>query len=239
MVARDPAELPGLIVEQMDWLRTSAARFDAGTSSEAKRLAGVLRTLLHHNPSSGSRSLLAQAGLLEALQYLDSAGEIRPDIVTFGGQLTVMRMHFSDGGAGDEGRVTYEPRLAIQDAPRLPVREQIRRRIAGLEVPRPAGQMVPFAVWWDQAVIQDTKGHLFSRGDLVRALANKEGGAHVDPQLSAAYHALSRSNSLGLNFGAGDSDQQPLGTPVPAAVRQIAWELEESLRRQAPDLLPV
>jgi hypothetical protein len=84
-------------------------------------------------------------------------------------------------------------------------------------------------------IITDSAGADFTRKDLVLALANQDGGAHVDPALNEAYEALSQSNSLGwmagVPSGAGDADTSsvPMGSPVPANVRQIAWELERSL----------
>ncbi|MFP3701264.1 hypothetical protein SB758_37920, partial [Burkholderia sp. SIMBA_013] len=71
-------------------------------------------------------------------------------------------------------------------------------------------------------------------------LANVDGGAHVDPLLGERYHALSRLNSLSVQAGAmteGMEDPSEIneenlltpGSPVPACVRQIAWEFLVSL----------
>jgi hypothetical protein len=93
----------------------------------------------------------------------------------------------------------------------------------------------PFDAWWNRSIIRDHAGADFSRRELTLALANQDGGAHVDPELDEAYEALSWSNSLGWMAGvpsrAGNSeaDSISMGSPVPANVRQIAWELEQSL----------
>ncbi len=47
--------------EQVAFLRHSAALFDAGADAEAKRIAVVIRVLVHDTPRS--HSLLAQLGL--------------------------------------------------------------------------------------------------------------------------------------------------------------------------------
>lgn len=74
-------------------------------------------------------------------------------------------------------------------------------------------------------------------------LANVDGGAHIDPELSVRYHALSRLNSLSLQAGVMTEGMQDVsevpeedlltpGSPVPACVRQIAWEFLVSLPRE-------
>jgi hypothetical protein len=54
------AELECHLAEQLQFLQVSAAAFDAGFEGEAKRLAVVLRILLHDTKSS--KSLLGQLG---------------------------------------------------------------------------------------------------------------------------------------------------------------------------------
>lgn len=49
----------------------------------------------------------------------------------------------------------------------------------------------------DQPGIQRHPQTLFFRKDFVLALANQEGGAHVDPQVKAAYDKIAHSNSMG------------------------------------------
>jgi hypothetical protein len=67
---RDRDELKSLLDEQLDFLRTSADAFDRGVLSEYKRIALVLRVLLHD--TSQSRSLLEQLGVKAGLRFLDT-----------------------------------------------------------------------------------------------------------------------------------------------------------------------
>jgi hypothetical protein len=73
---------------------------------------------------------------------------------------------------------------------------------------------------------------LFCRKDFVLALANQEGGAHVDPQIKAAYDKIANSNSMGWTDKKGDALEVPLSNPVPYAVRQMSYEVVESIRQQ-------
>ena len=81
-----------------------------------------------------------------------------------------------------------------------------------------------------------TPGNEFSRKGLTLALAQLDGGAHVDPTLEEAYAALSRSNSLGWTFHVGD-EALPDESPVPANVRQVAYELQATIEEQLADLI--
>jgi hypothetical protein len=63
---------------------------------------------------------------------------------------------------------------------------------------------LPVSVWWTQAVYSNFRYKL-SRRDIVLAAANKDGGAHVDRDLTPAYAALAEIGSLGI-FGYGKRD---------------------------------
>jgi hypothetical protein len=56
----------------------------------------------------------------------------------------------------------------------------------------------------------------------VLAVANQDGGAHVDPTLDSTYADLSRNNSLGWTYG---SKSEPIEGPARAALRQICHEV--------------
>lgn len=85
---------------------------------------------------------------------------------------------------------------------------------------------MPFDSWWNEPVFVDDKRDELTRRGLVLAVANQDGGAHVDPKLAETYARLSRHNSMGWI-------QNPGSKPIPnaerAAVRQIAHELIKTL----------
>ena len=53
---------------------------------------------------------------------------------------------------------------------------------------------VEFRQWWESVILTDQLGNSFSRRSFVLALANKDGGAHVDPELDDGYAALVKAN---------------------------------------------
>jgi hypothetical protein len=163
------AEIIRHLVEQVGFLRRSAAAYDAGDTDEAKRLATTARVLCHDGRSS--RSLLGQLGLLNELRFIDTVPELdepeaparAPD-----NDVTITATLFSSPlapiGGGPQG---FAPQL-----------DRAQRS-------RPKS----FQDWWGTVVIEDPKNKL-TRRDVVLALANQDAGAHVDPELThAAYVA--------------------------------------------------
>lgn len=210
------ADLSTHLQEQIGFLTTSAQLFDEGEAAEAKRLATTLRVLLHD--SSASHSLLGQLGVKDMLRYADTSLEPESEtpVRLLDGRYQVTRR--KDAGLAQirmsAHGVRYWPAL---DA-------------------RPIRRLMPFDPWWTEPVLRDNRGGTFARRDLVLGLAHKDGGAHVDPALPAAWAALSRSNSLGWEVHVGGR-LLSLESPVLANVRQVAHELVVTLHRQLPQSL--
>ncbi len=232
MPRQTPAELEEHLREQVRFIRSSAASYDAGDEAEAKRLAAAVRTLVWD--SGGTRSVLTQLDLKRRMWFLDTSLDPpvhRPGTIA----INVMDLGLAGVQLSADG-VKYVPALD-RGTPDRPGRRQ------------------GFHWWWNAPILKDREGNQFDRKTLVLALAHKDGGVHVDPKIGAAYAALSRSNSLGLFRGADhvatgpfgsdgrpvpgtpDPRDEPMSSPAPANVRQIAFELNRSLTEQAGDLL--
>lgn len=115
---------------------------------------------------------------------------------------------------------------------------QFDPRLGGRYVP-PLGDLmpghihspIPFKPWWMTAVLRDTEGDGWSRRRLVDALANQEGGAHVDPTLNESYIRIAGDESLGYTFSLHGETERPFqGDVAAASMRQIAYEMLETLR---------
>lgn len=234
-VPRLTTELIEALIEQLQFLRSSARAVDQGEQYEFKRLAMTLRVLLH----SGRRptqALLDQIGVLGKLQFLDSAGENPPNNKLRAQNLLALQQ-LTWGGGGVPSRGGYIARMHNLPDFKLDWRTQVHELAAGRSLPRKAGEYLDFDTWWSAVVLTDGLGAEFSRADLVRAVANTDGGGHVDPTLDASYYALSRSNSLGWIMTEPSGEQLPFDNPVPASIRQIAYEVDVSLVRAA-ELFP-
>lgn len=85
-------------------------------------------------------------------------------------------------------------------------------------------KLVDFDTWWNAIVLSDTRKNTFSRADVVKMLANKDGGAHVDPCLPKAYADISRHRGLGFTLETDESSEPALKIEA-HTVRQICHEL--------------
>lgn len=203
-VKRSTSDLDRQLQEQLGFLATSCRLFDEGQRSEAKRLAGTLRTLLYDG--GRSRSLLGQLGLLGLGFVNTNAAFDEHNLLSHHG-LLLLRVDSSRGSS-------LEPRV--------------------LGPPSIVPGHMPFRVWWeDDVILVDTERTTITRRDVVLVVANQDGGSHVDPALDAAYHALSRGQSIGW-MAQTPMGPQPIGDPTLPSLRQIAYEVIETLaqRRQ-------
>lgn len=163
-VKRSREDLKRELREQLQLLAHACRTYDAGHEAIGKHIALSLRVLLHSYGQS--RALLEQLGLRKG-RFFDSAGALNPRNLLSESPLIVHSL--SDTGGG------YLPLMAAGTGP-LGEKE------------------VAFAEWWNEPVLKDVEGRKFSRLDLVLHVADTDGGAHVDPELDAAYMALSRAN---------------------------------------------
>lgn len=202
-------ELEGHLKEQLAFMRTSAKSYDNGFKGEAKRLAVVVRVLVHDTGSSSS--LLGQLNL-KAVSFCDTSYDHDPTkyFHSFHG-LAMARV----GPSGGE----FIPRCAL---PPKPFDEPLR--------------FVPFDEWWRKVVVVDAKRNKFTRQELVLTLSNKEGGTHVDPKLDAAYAALTRQSTMAIGYKYKDKEGETPGIEL-ASMRQIAHEVLSTLEKVCPQYL--
>lgn len=209
-------DLEADLAEQLQFLASSDRAFDQGDLAEAKRIALVIRVLVHD--TAMSHSLLAQLGIKDSLVWADSAPVIDndPNIVGRSPGLTAM-------GLGADG-IAFSARYM----------DSIERSNTT--------RYVSFSDWWERPVILDSNDNEFSRKELVLALVNKDGGAHLD-RLNEKTHALVHGNSAGfVCVDIGGGTPSPIPTPIYASVRTVAEELLLTLRRTGrtvPRSLPV
>lgn len=212
-IAQSKQDLQAHLREQLDFLARSCSEYDGGRTSEAKRIATVLRILLHD--TKNSHSLMSQLNI-KSIGFLDTALPIA------NGEKQVILAFLKT-------EITVEENLTLrgQHHPLLGDRPE--------DWPRAKKRMFP--VWWNQTVLTDMQGTRFSRRVLVMAVANTDGGAHVDPEIDATYAALSRQNSTGYAVGT-KNNVQAIEKVELACIRQIAYELLRSISERHPEYMP-
>jgi len=206
--------------DQLQLLALLARGYDTGNEASSKLMATVIATLFHDGVRSDSRSLLSLLGRKADLNMRDLGLPVDP---TPPGRLVFSAMPCRLVGIGPPyGHCPLYD--ACADPPRF----------------------VPFDHWWNEVIYTEpplpTRGErgrwsvvipiqpvkeprTYSRSGLVRAMRDKDGGAHVDPELPEAYARLSRDNVAGGTF----SGFAHVGTIERAAVRQIAHEVIRTL----------
>ena len=88
---------------------------------------------------------------------------------------------------------------------------------------------VDFDTYWNKIIILDKEGNTFTRKQIIDAIANQDGGAHVDPELKKEYVDFSRKNSMGWVHSIDDKNWNPVMGAELASVRQIAHEILRTL----------
>lgn len=211
-VKQSKGELLGHLQDQINFLINSAESYDKGSIGEAKRLAVVVRVLLHD--TSQSTSLLTQLGK-KNIGFYDSSIDYDPKNLAPHIGLLVIKL--TPGSVAEY----------VAPLDNLPP-----SRIKG---------KISFDEWWDKIVLKDSVDNIYSRGYLIQILANKEGGAHVDPKLEADYVNLSKYNSLGWKSVSRRGDvitEADMGNPVLVSMRQIGYEVIKTLKDEFPELYP-
>lgn len=216
-VKQTTEELQEHLSDQLEFLEDACLRYDEGKTNRFKQIATALRILLHE--SNTSTSLLGQLGELRGRLWLDSAGPVNPhNLMTTNGLVAASLTVLDDRGSVATG---WSPVLEGWRDTNHPVRIRTSFGTATLV----KGWELPFDKWWATPVVNDHHA-LFSRSDLILAVANTDGGAHVDAALREPYQRLSRANTMGFMANGNVA----FGSPVPASVRQIAFEALASLQ---------
>ena len=184
----------------------SSIAYDKGFDGEAKRIAHIIRTMLYD--SNKSTSLLEQLGLKNITFCCTCCGEYNEAI------------HLS----------SFSCLVLI-----FMGKPVISKYIPTLESSAGNMKWVPFRQWWDKVVIVDSNKNKFSRQRLIMTVCNKDGGAHVDPEIDKEYYELSRKNSLRWKYGV-NGKWFDFSRPELASIRQMAHEIILTLTKELPEL---
>ena len=232
------------LVEQAGFLVSSAISYDNGNDAEAKRIATCIRTFVHDR--GRTVSLMTHLDKKNKTHFLSSGQPVSDSNLAPSWRLLAITLLKEDC----EVEVQYQP-LCVSKW-----QETFEKRL-------------PFEVWWGETIFIIPKGdedgndlpfpkykQVMSRRNVVHAIADKDGGAHVDADLDEAHFDLSRANALRftrIDDGAEISfkvnggqkinvDKNEEGLPLNrrpdlAAVRQIGHELLLTLFSTYPQKL--
>lgn len=200
-------ELSKQLNDQFELLKILSDSFDSGNKVVAKSMATTLRVLLHDTNSS--HSLLKQLNLKNR-KFFDSAVDYE-----IGSE---SRRFFSFCGL--VGIMVSESETFI------PYLDDTVGDIFGF---------VDFDEYWNRVIFIDLENIKYTRKEIVLAVANQDGGAHVDPKIDTKYIRLARENSLGYKISVdGKLWKDSKGSEL-AAIRQITHEILKSFIPEYPN----
>jgi hypothetical protein len=203
---RENGELEYKLEIQKRALAASASAFDSGELWEAERLAVTAYTILHDG-GTRTRSLLTQLGFKNKIRYVSSSRGFfmehvlpSPTVHEVSPPTPLIIIELNEKG------VEFKPAFSTVGC------EEWHRWLS-------------FSDWYEEPVFKNSKGRQLSRKNLIFSLRSQDGGAHVDPLLSDEAYADLRQDA--------DPRISVSGKPIPeahfATMRQIAWEIQESL----------
>jgi hypothetical protein len=192
-----------LLTEKRQAMLHSSASYDQGNLWEAKRLANEIAMLVHDPVRGRSKSLLTQLGCKADLRFHDTCAN-HPAMVRDG---EIFPPSGLLGLAGDANGWRIVPSCQLS------------------EMPSDWSEDQKFRFWWEESVTRFVGRANLSRKNLVMSARDQDGGAHVDGVLelkSYADFAFDAASSARVNG-------QPLPNAHLACIRQIAWELMQTL----------
>lgn len=200
---RDADELREAFKVQKCALISSCRAYDEGQKWEALRLATTVYIFVRDGGKK-NRSILTQMGMRDSMKFavpVSWAADPRNRV----SYTPLVILELRGGGGG----VNYLPRLSEFPSGR---------------------RMLRFNEWWDRDLVFRTGGnrHRLTRKKLVFALRNLDGGAHYDEEILDP-------NYIEMKYGKSWMSISPDGTERPvrqlelASMRQIAWEVLNSL----------
>jgi len=88
---------------------------------------------------------------------------------------------------------------------------------------------IPFERWWNQDKAIDIPGVRLTRRRIVREMANRDKGTHIDGAVGEEYARLKRQEVMGLSLHLGSVSARPAHGRERPAVRQIAYEVQKTI----------
>lgn len=200
-----PRDFRESLKRQLGFVERSCHAFDVGFHDEAIRIAQCVRVMMHDTKSQ--TSVLAHLNA-KSITLLSTCLDIAAKVRQFGGRA----LHFNGMGQLETGPhgARYYPKLGG----------------SGM-----FNHSLPVDQWLNETVFILDPDTWVSREGVVLAAADKDGGAHVDAQLTPVYERLIDSGDLGV-FVDEKGSETPITGHHYVALRQIGHELLSS-----PDLL--
>ncbi|MET3349657.1 UNVERIFIED_ORG: hypothetical protein ABID57_001329 [Arthrobacter sp. UYEF1] len=233
-MAHTPESLAKKLTRQIRLLTSAAELFDQGNIEQCLTMATSVRVLLHDHKQEGkpatSVSLLKQTGFKDKLRFVDTS--LANTTVNTHGPVVSMEVELEDGSTkfvsmGQDGLVDIHnggpTAFYVASCRQIPDRKF----------------RLPFGVWWEDPIMDLPNRGRYSRWDLIRAICNHDGGAHVDPRgLEEGYSRFVEEGfQVWYSNDANDAGKlnpeglyNPTGDAAATSMRQLTFEVLETMR---------
>jgi hypothetical protein len=158
-------------------------------------MAIILRVLTIDKPSTQSRSILSTLGIAIKIRVLSTCAPFNPNNLLPTNGLVIQRIN-SEGAS----------------------------YVAPLGDSVHGGHLLNVDDWLNEIVIK-AREFVFSRAEIIKTIANGEGGAHFDREYNEGHYQLAYANAFGWSILFPDGTIENFGDPFPAAIRQITYEV--------------
>jgi hypothetical protein len=209
-VKRTPEELKEALLTQLRRLHRLALQYDKGDVEVAVDLSATLHTLL--NPNRPDATLKRFVGIdVKTLKFASTPEHGLPFRLVHS-----LGQGHSPVGEESELQASYEPRYD-RDVFHFPT--------------------VAFDDWYSKEAVFQLAAGPITREDLIDAVRNREGGAHLDDKIPPKYATVSRQEEFKHSISDGKkSAESDVGAQY-ASIRQIAFEVQLSFSRELSSIL--
>jgi hypothetical protein len=186
--------------QQLRWLERSVSEYDRGDVSEAIQMATRFRVLFHDK--GRQVSVMTHLHMKSTLRLLSTAVPLRPG----GGGFALITLNLQL----EPQRFDFTPKLTASER----------------------NLVVPFTRWWArESIFEGVEPEAkVVREDLILWAAEKDGGAHVDADVTPGYRYLQNGAgwSINLNPDVGEPSTENFKNAHFASLRQMAHEVLNS-----------
>lgn len=210
-IDREEHDYTESLTEQLDFLVNNCKMYDQGKYNYAKQIALNIRVIIFDSYSS--TSVLTHLGKKESMQFCSTAPF--PKKAVYFNELTTTIDRFNESNTIEH---TFIPILNAN-------KEHGKK-------------WVDFETWFKQKILVSNPDS-FTREDMLRYMANQDGGGHIDAYIQEKYYKISKGiESMLYTAPVPLEEGNPfyLGKPYLnlhfAVIRQIAHELILSIRKE-------
>ena len=208
---KSEGELRIELEEQIFAFRASLDGYDRGDLWEAKRIASSIYVLCFDG-SGRTKSLLGMLGLLNGLKMHDTANSVIPNNIDV--VMVVPPTHLLSLQMGPSG-THFIPTCQRKNWD-------------------PQSVKVGFQRWWNDPIFYPASKIVLSRKNVIFTARTQDGGSHVDDRIkNLDYRILKTVGQISVTAG-GDYGSGPIGNAIWPIIRQIGWEVDQTLREISP-----